>query len=264
MSKKLASGSDAFVLDVKYGNGAFMETAEAAEALGRLMVEIGTANGKNTAALITNMDRPIGRGVGNAIEVMEAIDTLKGAGPADITELSLRLAAHMIFAGGAAASPDEGQKSAEEALSSGAGLDKLRELIAGQGGNPAVIDDFSLFPAAKLSVPVRADADGYVTSVAARDIGIASRRSGAGRETKDDAIDPAAGVVLHKTVGDAAKAGETLAVVYGNDAKRLSEAAAVAKAAFRIGPEIVAPAPLIHAVIAKRIAIGPVGDSQNT
>ncbi|MDR2296468.1 MAG: thymidine phosphorylase [Clostridiales Family XIII bacterium] len=249
MSKKLASGSDAFVLDVKCGNGAFMETIEDAKALGEIMVEIGTASGKKTIALVTNMDRPLGRGVGNGIEVMEAIETLKGAGPADITELSLRLASYMILAGGAAASPDAGYEAAKAALSSGAGLEKLRALIAGQGGNPAVIDDFSLFPKAALSVAVRADADGYVVGVAARDIGIASRRSGAGRETKDDVIDLSAGVVLHKTVGDAVRAGDTLAVVYGNDEARLRAAADVAEAAFRIGRERPAPAPLIYAVI---------------
>ncbi|MDR2355919.1 MAG: thymidine phosphorylase [Clostridiales Family XIII bacterium] len=250
MSKKLASGSDAFVLDVKCGSGAFMETIEEAKALGEIMVEIGAASGKKTIALVTNMDRPLGRGVGNGIEVMEAIETLKGTGPADITELSLRLASHMIFAGGAVASPDAGYEAAKRALSSGAGLDKLRALIEGQGGNPAVIDDFSLFPKAARSVVVRADTDGYIVGVAARDIGIASRRSGAGRETKDDAIDLSAGVVLHKTVGDFVKAGDSLAVVYGNDEARLHEAAAVAKAAFLTGPEKAAPTPLIHAVIA--------------
>jgi pyrimidine-nucleoside phosphorylase len=249
MSKKLASGSDAFVLDVKCGSGAFMETVEDAKALGRLMVDIGAASGKRTTALVTNMDRPLGRGVGNAIEVIEAIDTLKGAGPADITELSLRLAAHMIRAGGAAASPEEGYAAAERALRSGAGLDKLRELIEGQGGNPAVIDDYTLFPAASGSVAVRADADGYVRGVAARAIGIASRRSGAGRETKDEAIDLSAGVVLHKAVGDAVRAGEILAVVCGNDEARLADAAEIARTAFEIGPSKSEPAPLIYAVI---------------
>jgi pyrimidine-nucleoside phosphorylase len=251
MSKKLASGSDAFVLDVKYGDGAFMETAEEAEALAEIMAEIGAASGKRTVALVTNMDRPLGRGVGNGIEIMEVIDTLKGAGPADVAELSLKLASYMLFAGGKAASPDEGYEAAERALKSGAGLDKLRELIAGQGGNPAVIDDKTLFPVAKLSVSVRADAGGYVSGVAARGIGLASRRSGAGRETKDDAIDLSAGVVLRKTVGDAVQAGEILAVVYGNDANKLEDAAKIAKAAFRIGPEKTTPAPLIHAVIAR-------------
>jgi pyrimidine-nucleoside phosphorylase len=250
MSKKLASGSDAFVLDVKCGSGAFMETVEDAKALAELMVEIGAASGKKTVALVTNMDRPLGRCVGNAIEVMEVIETLKCAGPADITELSLRLASHMICAGGAAASPDEGRAAAERALRSGAGLEKLRELIAGQGGNPAVIDDFSLFPSAALSLTVRAEADGYVVGVAARDIGIASRRSGAGRETKDEAIDPAAGVMLHKSVGDAVKAGDILAVVYGNDGAKLEDAAAIARSAFEIGSEKVKPAPLVYAVIA--------------
>jgi pyrimidine-nucleoside phosphorylase len=215
------------------------------------MAEIGAANGKKTTALITNMDRPLGRGVGNSIEIMEVIDTLKGAGPADITELSLQLASHMICAGGMAASPEEGYKAAQQALLSGAGLDKLRELIAGQGGNPAVIEDFSLFPVAKLSVSVRAESSGYVRGVAARDIGIASRHSGAGRETKDDVIDLSAGVVLHKTVGDAVRKGDTLAVIYGKDTKKLEEAALIAKSAFRIGPEKGTPAPLIYAVIAK-------------
>jgi pyrimidine-nucleoside phosphorylase len=250
MSKKLASGSDAFVLDVKCGDGAFMETVEDAKALAALMVEIGTAGGKKTIALVTNMSRPLGRGVGNGIEVIEAIETLKGAGPKDITELSLRLASYMIFAGDAAASPEAGYRAAQDALSSGAGLDKLREFIAGQGGNPAVTDDYALFPKAAFSVAVRADADGYVGDLAARGIGIASRRSGAGRETKDEAIDLSAGVILHKTVGDAVKAGETLAVVCGNDEERLNEAAEIAKAAFRIGPEKRRPAPLIYAVIA--------------
>jgi pyrimidine-nucleoside phosphorylase len=249
MSKKLASGSDAFVLDVKCGNGAFMETIEDAKALGEIMVEIGAASGKKTIALVTNMDRPLGRGVGNGIEVMEAIETLKGKGPADITELSLRLASYMIFAGGAAASPDAGYEAAQGALSRGAGLGKLRELIEGQGGNSAVIDDFSLFPKAALSVDVRADADGCVVGIAARDIGIASRCSGAGRQTKDDAIDLSAGLVLQKTVGDAVNAGDVLAVVYGNDEGKLREAAALAKSAFRIGAERMEPTPLIHAVI---------------
>jgi pyrimidine-nucleoside phosphorylase len=249
MSKKLASGSDAFVLDVKCGGGAFMETVADAKALGEIMVEIGTAKGKKTVALVTNMDQPLGRGVGNSIEIIEAIETLKGDGPSDITELSLWLAAYMLCVGGAAASPDAGYEAAEKALKSGAGLDKLRELIAGQGGNPAVIDDYSLFPAASLSASVYADTDGCVVGIAARDIGLASGRSGAGRETKDDVIDLSAGLVLHKKVGDAVKAGETLAVVYGNAAEKLDAAAAIAKAAFSVGPKKNEPAPLIHAVI---------------
>jgi pyrimidine-nucleoside phosphorylase len=249
MSKKLASGSDAFVLDVKCGNGAFMETVGDAKALGEIMVALGAAKGKKTIALVTNMDEPLGMGVGNSIEIIEVIETLKGVGPPDVTELSLRLAAYMIYAGGAAASPDAGYAAAARALKSGAGLEKLRELIMGQGGNPAVLDDYALFPAASLSVAVRADADGYVDGVAARGIGLASRRSGAGRETKDDAIDLSAGVVLHRKVGDAVKAGETLAVVYGNDGGKLDDAAAIAKTAFSIGPKRCESAPLIHAVI---------------
>jgi pyrimidine-nucleoside phosphorylase len=249
MSKKLASGGDAFVLDVKYGDGAFMETARDAEALGGIMAEIGAANGKRTIALVTGMDQPLGMGVGNAIEVAEAIASLKGEGPADVTELSLRLAAYMIYAGGAAGSPDEGYEKASSALYGGAGLGKLREFIAGQGGDPAVIDDVALLPAAALSVTVRADATGYVEGISARGIGVASRRSGAGRETKDDVIDPSAGVVLRVKAGGAVKTGDALASVYGGDECRLAEAAALVKTAFKIGPEKREPAPLIRSVI---------------
>jgi pyrimidine-nucleoside phosphorylase len=249
MSKKLASGSDAFVLDVKCGDGAFMNTIEQAGELGSLLVAIGAANNKKTIALVTNMDQPLGRGVGNSIEIAEVIETLKGRGPADITELSLKLASYMIYAGDAAGSQKEGYEKASLALRSGAGLDKLRELIAGQGGDPAVIDDSSLLPSAKFSVTVCSDADGYVGRIAAHDIGLASQRAGAGRETKDDVIDLSAGVILHRKVGDPVRVGETLAVIYGNDEAKLNVAAELAKAAFYVASDKPEPAPLVHAVI---------------
>ncbi|MDR1246075.1 MAG: thymidine phosphorylase [Clostridiales Family XIII bacterium] len=249
MSKKLASGSDAFVLDVKCGDGAFMRTVREAEELGRLLVDIGAANGKKTIALVTNMNQPLGKSVGNALEIAEVIETLKCEGPEDITKLSLTLAGYMILAGGAAESWDEGYEKASRALRSGAGLDKLRELIKGQGGDPAVTDDSTLLPSAAFSVAVRADADGYTDRIAARDIGLASQRAGAGRETKNDVIDLSAGVVLRKKVGDAVKAGETLAVVYGNDKSKLDEAAEITKAAFFTESAPREQEPLIHAVI---------------
>jgi pyrimidine-nucleoside phosphorylase len=249
MSKKLASGSDAFVLDVKCGDGAFMKTIREAETLGRILVDIGAANGKKTIALVTNMDQPLGKSVGNALEIAEVIETLKCEGPDDITELSLTLASYMICAGGAAESEEEGYEKASGALRGGAGLDKLRELIKGQGGDPGVIDDGSLLPSAKFSVAVRADADGYIGRISARDIGLASQRAGAGRETKDDVIDLSAGIVLQKKVGDAVKAGEPLAIVYGNDGSRLNEAAAITKNAFFTESAKREQEPLIHSVI---------------
>ena len=154
MSKKLASGSDAIVLDVKCGSGAFMENLQDACRLGELMVEIGRADGKETVAVVTDMSQPLGRAVGNGIEVIEAIETLKGRGPADITELSLTLAGVMIYLGGKAAGAAEGRAMAEAALAGGTALDKLRAFIAGQGGDPGVVDDYGLFPQAKYSVPV--------------------------------------------------------------------------------------------------------------
>jgi pyrimidine-nucleoside phosphorylase len=249
MSKKLASGSDAFVLDVKYGDGAFMATVEAAEALGALMAEIGAAAGKKTVAVISSMEQPLGNAVGNSLEVIEAIETLKGGGPEDVRALSLQLAACMVCAGGLAASPQDGLAAVRRALESGAALEKLQDCIAAQGGDPAVTETYSLFPAAGLTCGIDAARSGYVTGISARDIGLASQRAGAGRETKDAAVDPAAGVYLRKKVGDPVAAGERLAEVYGNDRAKLAAAVSIAKAAFRIGEKETAPAPLIHRVI---------------
>jgi pyrimidine-nucleoside phosphorylase len=249
MSKKLASGSDAFVLDVKYGNGSFMATAAAAAELGRLMVEIGTLSGKKTIALITSMEQPLGLGIGNAIEVMEAIETLKGRGPADLTELCLQLASYMVFAGGKANSPESGYALAREAMESGRGLSKFRAFVEAQGGNPDVADDATLFPQAAHSLDVTATRAGYITEIAAGSIGTASQRTGAGRERKEDTIDLSAGIVLCKKVGDAAAAGESLCTLYGNDRDRLNRAAEMAREAFVICEERKAPAALVHAVI---------------
>ncbi len=234
MSKKLASGSDAIVLDVKCGNGAFMERFGDACELGELMVEIGKADGKKTIAVVTDMSQPLGLAVGNSLEVIEAIETLKGKGPKDITELALHLASHMIYVGEKAASPEEGYRLAKEALESGAALKKLAAFIKGQGGDPNVIDDYSLFPQASCRTEIPAAADGYVCGIEARSIGLASQHSGAGRATKEDRIDLAAGIVLHKKVGDAVKKGELLATVYGNDQTRTDKGAQEAAAAFHI------------------------------
>lgn len=234
MSKKLASGSDAIVLDVKCGNGAFMERFEDACELGELMVEIGKADGKKTIAVITDMSQPLGLAVGNSLEVIEAIETLKGKGPKDITELSLQLASYMIYAGEKAVSPEEGYRMAQEALESGAALLKLTEFIAGQGGDPKVIEDHTLFPRPSCYSEIHSEVDGFVEAIQARAIGLASQHAGAGRATKEDQIDLSAGIMLYKKVGDSVNKGELLVTVYGNDQARVDKGAQEASSAFLI------------------------------
>ncbi len=249
MSKKLASGSDAIILDVKCGNGAFMEQFDDACELGSLMVEIGKADGKNTIALITDMNQPLGCAVGNSLEVMEAIDTLKGKGPKDIEALSLHLSAYMIYAGKKAASPEEGLVLAKKALENGTALKKLAEFIEGQGGNSHVIEDYSLFPQASCQKEVKAQVSGFIISIAARTIGLASQHTGAGRSTKEDDIDLSAGIVLHKKVGDAVQIGDVLAVILGNDSEKIHLGAVEAIKAFQIGSEKPKEEPLIKRII---------------
>ena len=234
MSKKLAAGSDAIVLDVKCGNGAFMETLEDARALGELMCHIGKGDGVPTAAVITDMSQPLGRAVGNSLEVIEAMETLKGRGPEDIQELSLTLSGIMLYMGGKAADPAVGYEMARNAMLSGAGIEKFMEFVKAQGGDPEIADDYSLLPKAAHSVEIKAEKDGFVAKIEARRIGLASQHSGAGRATKEDSIDLAAGIYLEKKVGDAVKCGETLAAVYANDETKLSNAAAEAAKAFEI------------------------------
>ncbi len=249
MSKKLASGSDAIVLDVKCGDGAFMETAEKAETLGRMMVEIGNADGKKTIAVITDMEQPLGRAVGNSLEVIEAIETLQGRGSADITELSLELAGMMIYAGEKAATPEEGRAMAKEALDRGAGLAKMKAFITGQGGDASVIDDYGLFGSAASAIDVTAEEEGFVKTLHAKQVGLASQHAGAGRASKEDEIDMTAGIYLHKKVGEAVSAGEKLATVYGNDENRVKAAAEELKLAYEIAEDRPAARPLIHKII---------------
>jgi len=211
MSKKLASGADCILLDVKTGNGAFMKTLEDSIALAKAMVDIGEHNGRRTAALITDMDTPLGRNIGNSLEVIEAVETLRGKGPADLTEVCLSLASGMLWLagrGGAAAC----RAMAEDALRSGAALAKLRAMVAAQGGDPAVIDDPSGFPAAAYEQDVVCMQDGWLYATDTEKIGIAAVLLGAGRETKESVIDPAAGIRLLKKAGDPVKKGDVLAV----------------------------------------------------
>lgn len=217
MSKKLASGSDAIVLDVKVGNGAFMESAEDAKALAQIMVDIGKGAGKQTHALITNMEQPLGYAVGNSVEVLEAIETLQGKGPADFLEVVFALGKHMILLAGKANTEAEAIAMMEESIQSGAALRKLREFVAAQGGDPRFVDDPSRLPLAKEVVDVLAPQDGYVSKLEARPIGHASMLLGGGRATKESEIDLSVGCVLHKKIGDAVKCGDSLCTIYARD-----------------------------------------------
>lgn len=249
MSKKLASGSNAIVLDVKCGNGAFMERFEDACTLSRMMVDIGKAGGKKTIAVITDMNQPLGKAVGNSLEVIEAIETLKNKGPSDITELSLTLAGYMIFAGEKAETPSEGKELAAMALDSGKALEKLERFISGQGGNPGVIDDYSLFPKPAYKKEIYAEEEGYVAGIKTRDIGSASQHAGAGREKKDDIIDLSAGILLNYKVGDKVTKGSLLATVFGQDEEKVTKGAEETAKAFIIGRNKPHPEALIKKVI---------------
>lgn len=249
MSKKLAAGSDAIVLDVKVGDGAFMENEKDAEILAELMVDIGNKAGRRTVAAITEMGQPLGKAVGNSLEVIEAIQTLKGQGPEDITQLAERLSGIMVYLGGKATSPEEGYAMTKEALRDGRGLVKLKEFIAAQGGNPDVIDDYSLFPAHSMKKELVADRDGYVQKIEARRIGLASQHTGAGRATKEDTVDLSAGIYVCKKVGDEVKKGEALAILYGNDRNKLEAAEGEALRAFELGEQQAKPPVLIKKII---------------
>lgn len=249
MSKKLAAGSDAIVLDVKVGDGAFMENEKDAEILAELMVDIGNKAGRRTVAAITEMGQPLGKAVGNSLEVIEAIQTLKGQGPEDITQLAERLSGIMVYLGGKATSPEEGYAMTKEALRDGRGLAKLKEFIADQGGNPDVIDDYSLFPAHSMKKELVADRDGYVQKIEARRIGLASQHTGAGRATKEDTVDLSAGIYVCKKVGDEVKKGDVLAILYGNDRNKLEAAEGEALRAFELGEQQAKPPVLIKKII---------------
>lgn len=216
MSKKIASGSDAIVLDVKVGNGAFMKTLDDARALAKAMVSIGEGLGRKTVAVLTNMNEPLGNEVGNANEVREAIRTLKGEGAQDLVNVSVTIAGHMAVLGGAFASIEEAEIAIRENMKNGKALEMLKTLVKIQGGNPAQIENPELLPTAKISVPVIAKENGFIHEIKAEEIGTAAMLLGAGRETKEDIIDYAAGITLLKKVGDEVKEGEVLCTLYTN------------------------------------------------
>ena len=221
MSKKLASGGDAIVLDVKCGRGGFMKTKEEARKLADLMIKIGEKHGKKTAALITDMNEPLGNAVGNTLEVIEAIETLKGKGPEDITKLSFEIAGHMILLGKKARSIEDAVESAKEVLYSGKALDKFRRLIDAQGGDPKIIDDYSLLGKAKYENNIISQKNGVIKEIDAQKVGEAAQLLGAGRLTKEDDIDFCAGVLLSKKIGAGVSKRDVLATVFSEDRKKL-------------------------------------------
>jgi pyrimidine-nucleoside phosphorylase len=241
MSKKLAVGAQGLVLDVKVGRGAFMSSVQEARDLAKLMVEIGTAAGKRVSALLTPMDQPLGRAVGNALEVAEAIETLKGNGPDDLVQLSTELAGEMLAAAGRAADAEAGRGLAADALRSGVGLDWLRRLIEAQRGDSRVIDDPSLLGAAPIVDRVQAPRSGWVGRVDALGIAGAALALGAGRETKSDVIDPRVGVVLHAKMGTWVGMGDILAEVHAHDSATAERAVADVLRAYTIEDEGIAP-----------------------
>lgn len=249
MSKKLAAGSDAIVLDVKVGSGAFMRTFDEAAELARQMVGIGSHMQRDTVAVITSMDEPLGLAVGNALEVKEAIDTLKGHGPADLTELCLSLGAYMVWLGKGADTLDGARKQVEEALSSGAAYEKFVTFITAQGGDAAQVRNPELLPSAALKHEVLATEAGFVTHIQSDEVGISAMMLGAGREDLDSIIDLAAGIMLCKKVGDPVAPGDVLAVFHTNRPEKLTEAENRFKSAYRFSPTPVTPAPIIKAVV---------------
>ncbi|MER1999742.1 MAG: pyrimidine-nucleoside phosphorylase [Lysinibacillus sp.] len=216
MSKKIASGANAIVLDVKTGDGAFMKTVEDSKKLAHAMVKIGNSVGRNTMAVISDMGQPLGFAIGNALEVQEAIDALKGEGPEDLMELCYTLGAQMVVLGGKASTIEEARNMLEEVVANGAALEVLRKFITAQGGDASVIDDPTRLPQAKFVSEVVAKETGYVAQIEAEDIGTAAMLLGAGRATKESEIDLAVGLVLRKKVGDYVEAGESLVTVHAN------------------------------------------------
>jgi pyrimidine-nucleoside phosphorylase len=250
MSKKLAEGIDALALDVKTGSGAFMKKIEDAANLAELLVETGRRMGKNVVALLTDMSQPLGRKAGNAMEVAESIDVLSGAGPADLRELCLKLAAWMFYLGQRVKTVEEGEKLSADLIASGHAREKFREIVGLQGGDAGVVDDPRRLAHARQTLDVTSTVDGFIAETQCEQLGVACVVLGGGREKKEDTIDPAVGLEFHKRIGDAVKRGEPLCTLHYNAEGRLEEARRLVHTAYRIGPEKpkMIP-PLIHRVI---------------
>ena len=250
VSKKLASGAGAIVLDVKTGSGAFMKTLDDSIALARQMVAIGAHAGRNTVALITDMDIPLGHAIGNSMEVIESVETLKGHGPADLTEVCLQLASNMLFLVGKG-TIEECRAMAEKSIQDGSAFEKFAAMVEAQGGDSSVLRDTDKFAKAPFSQEVLAPADGYIVKMNAEECGIASVVLGAGRETKDSAIDFSAGIMIHKKYGELVKKGEKIATLYTSKQELLAPAAKKYLDAIVIGAEQPAAIPLVFARVEK-------------
>jgi pyrimidine-nucleoside phosphorylase len=259
MSKKLAEGIDGLVLDVKTGGGAFMERLDDSRALAEAMCGIGAGLGKQMVALITRMDQPLGCAVGNAVEVAECVECLRGGGPDDLVSLSIELAAEMVVMGGRADSLESAREVCKQTITNGTALDRFRRLVSEQGGDPRAVDDLSLLPAPRRKVVLRASETGFVSSLAARPVGHATMLLGAGRARMDSAVDHAVGVILHKKVGDRVRVDEALCTLLVNEESGLQEAAKLIQDAYTIapGPSVAQP------LVVERIAAAPAGSRGN-
>ncbi len=249
MSKKLAAGADAIVLDVKTGSGAFMPTVEAAEELARIMVEIGEDAGRNVVALISDMNQPLGHAVGNALEVREAIDTLGGGGPEDFWEHCRVVAGHMALLAGKAATLEEAEALIAAARVDGRGLDKFRELVVAQGGDGRQVDDPGLLAQARYVEPIEANQTGYITAMDTGELGWVCVRCGGGRLVKTDKVDPAVGFLLPVKIGDFIEAGQVIGEIHANDDMTLQQAQRDIPAAITVGDNPAPPRPLFYATI---------------
>jgi len=250
MSKKLASGSDAIVLDVKTGNGAFMKTEADAVALAREMVQIGTGAGRNTVAIISDMNQPLGFAVGNALEVKEAIDTLKGEGPEDLLELAVVLGTYMLLGVNRFTDEEEARAALYKTIEDGSALKKLKEFVEAQGGNPeAVHNCHELLPKASIVMEIKAWEEGFVERIETDEIGVVSLILGGGRETKESDIDLSVGVVVKKKIGDSVENGDTVAVLHGNDLKKMEQAKERLMAAYAFSKSPVTKGALIKWII---------------
>lgn len=250
MSKKLAAGSDCILLDVKTGSGAFMKTLDDSIKLAQTMVAIGEGAGRRTVALITDMDTPLGLGIGNSIEVMESMDVLKGHGPADLTEVALQLAENMLYLVGKG-TIDECRKMAEQAIADGSAFETFCRMVKAQGGDDSVVRDYSKFAKAPYKAEVKAERDGFITQMNAEEIGETSVVLGAGRETKESTIDFSAGLILHKKYGDAVKKGDVLVTLYTSKQEALANAEKMYREATIIGDSKPEKEPLVYARVEK-------------
>ena len=251
MCKKLASGANAILLDVKTGDGAFMKTLDDSFELAKAMVDIGNGMGRETIGMITDMDEPLGFAIGNSLEVIEAIETLKGNGPKDFVNLCETLGAYMLVLAKTVKTFEEGVEKIKEAIASGSALEKLKVFIENQGGDSRVVDDYTLFPKASIVVPVKSPRSGYISKIEAEEVGVSAMILGAGRETKEDVLDLAAGIVLEKKVGEYVNEGEVLATMYLNKEDKLESAIERFVNAYTIVDKKVEPKKLVYGVVTK-------------